>query len=64
MIMKIIWVTWTILLLNIALAFGCSASKEPILPKGELTPQQIEEVRTEDQAIEDEESQGSNRKRK
>ena len=55
---------WLLLTITLFFGFGCSGSTAPIMPKGELTPQQIEEVRTEDKAIEDEESQGSNRKRK
>jgi hypothetical protein len=34
------------------------------IPKDELTAEQIEKIRAEDKAIEDEESQGSNKKKK
>ena len=43
---------------------GCSGSTEIIIPKDELTAEQIEKVKAEDQAVEDEESQGSNKNRK
>ena len=48
----------TILAVGIAVV-GCSNSSAPIMPKGELTPEQLEKIRKEDRAIEQEESQGS-----
>jgi hypothetical protein len=41
---------------------GCSSSSGPILPSGELTAEQLEKIKAEDRAIEDEESQGSVKK--
>ena len=41
---------------------GCSSSTAPILPSGELTPEQLEKIKAEDRAVEDEESQGSIKK--
>jgi hypothetical protein len=38
---------------------GCSSPTGPILPSGELTPEQLEKIKAEDRAIEDAESQGS-----
>jgi len=38
---------------------GCSSSNAPIMPKGDLTPEQLEKIKQEDRAIEQEESQGS-----
>lgn len=38
---------------------GCSSATGPILPSGELTPEQLEKIKAEDRAIEDAESQGS-----
>lgn len=38
---------------------GCTSSTGPILPSGELTPEQLEKIKAEDRAIEDAESQGS-----
>ncbi|MCE2801124.1 MAG: hypothetical protein LW724_16435 [Planctomycetaceae bacterium] len=52
------------LLTALCLAIGCSGSTEIIIPKDELTAEQIEKIRAEDKAIEDEESQGSNKKKK
>lgn len=49
----------SIALLTIITVVGCSGSSEPILPKGELTPEQIEKVRQEDRKVEDEESAGT-----
>jgi hypothetical protein len=47
-----------IITLSVLLA-GCSNGGAPILPKGELTPEQLEKIKKEDRAIEQEESQGS-----
>jgi hypothetical protein len=49
----------SLVLLTIITVAGCSGSSEPILPKGELTPEQIEKVKQEDRKIEDEESGGT-----
>ncbi len=38
---------------------GCSSNTGPILPQGELTPEQLEKIKQEDRNIESEESQGS-----
>ncbi|MFM8573048.1 MAG: hypothetical protein ACKOAU_15750 [Pirellula sp.] len=38
---------------------GCTSSTGPVLPKGELTAEQLEKIKKEDRAIEQEESQGS-----
>lgn len=46
-------------LLSILACAGCSTNTGPILPKGELTPEQIEKVKQEDRNIEDEESRGT-----
>jgi hypothetical protein len=43
-------------------SLGCSSSSGPILPSGELTPEQLEKIKAEDRAVEDEESQGSIKK--
>lgn len=43
-------------------SLGCSSSSGPILPSGELTAEQLEKIKAEDRAIEDEESQGSVKK--
>ena len=47
------------LLLAILVIPGCSANTGPILPQGELTPEQLEKIRKEDRNVENEESQGS-----
>jgi len=41
---------------------GCSSSNAPIMPKEDLTPEQLEKIKKEDRAIEQEESQGSIKK--
>jgi hypothetical protein len=38
---------------------GCSRATGPVLPQGELTQEQLEKIKAEDRAIENEESQGS-----
>ncbi len=43
-------------------SLGCSSSTGPILPSGELTAEQLEKIKAEDRAVEDEESQGSIKK--
>jgi predicted small lipoprotein YifL len=47
---------------TLALIYGCGGSGEIIVPSGELTPEQQAKVKAEDQQVEDEESQGSNKK--
>ncbi len=54
--------TVSLLLLTMIGFVGCSSETGPILPKGELTPEQIEKVKQEDRNIESEESQGSSKK--
>ena len=49
-------------LIGLAFGFslvGCSNSSGPILPKDALTAEQLEKIKKEDRAIENEESQGS-----
>lgn len=48
-----------LVLLSVIATVGCSGNTGPILPKGELTPEQIEKIKQEDRSIENEESQGS-----
>ena len=52
----------SLLVLTIIGFVGCSSNTGPILPQGELTPEQIEKVKQEDRNIESEESQGSSKK--
>lgn len=49
----------TLIMALVLLISGCSNGGAPIMPKGELTPEQLEKIRKEDRAIEQEESQGS-----
>jgi hypothetical protein len=54
-----------LVLIGLAFGFslvGCSNSSGPILPKDALTAEQLEKIKQEDRAIEDEESQGSIKK--
>jgi predicted small lipoprotein YifL len=51
-----------LVLIGLAFGFslvGCSNSSGPILPKDALTAEQLEKIKKEDRAIENEESQGS-----
>ena len=53
---------WFLVLIGLAFGFalvGCSNSSGPILPKDALTAEQLEKIKKEDRAIENEESQGS-----
>lgn len=43
---------------------GCGGSNEAIIPTTELTEEQKAAVKAEDDAVADEESQGSNKKKK
>jgi len=43
---------------------GCGGSNEAIMPTTPLTDEQKAAIKAEDAAIEDEESQGSNKKKK
>jgi hypothetical protein len=52
------------LLLGLSVLLGCGDSGKTILPEGELTPEQVEKLKAEDAAIEDEESQGKRPKPK
>lgn len=61
---RTIMTTTKSLLLSLALVSllsfaGCSRATGPILPQGELTQEQLEKIKAEDRAIENEESQGS-----
>jgi len=53
---------WFLVLIGLAFGFsliGCSNASGPVLPKDALTPEQLEKIKKEDRAIENEESQGS-----
>jgi hypothetical protein len=53
---------WFLVLIGLSFGFslvGCSNASGPILPKDALTPEQLEKIKKEDRAIENEESQGS-----
>jgi hypothetical protein len=43
---------------------GCGGSSEAIIPTNELTEEQKAAIKAEDDAVADEESQGSNKKKK
>jgi hypothetical protein len=53
-----------VLLVLVFKAVGCGGSNEAIIPTTPLTDEQKAAVKAEDQAVEDEESQGSNKKKK
>ncbi|MCY2999312.1 MAG: hypothetical protein NT168_14500 [Planctomycetota bacterium] len=53
---------WFLVLIGLAFSFslvGCSNAGGPVLPKDALTAEQLEKIKKEDRAIENEESQGS-----
>jgi hypothetical protein len=53
---------WFLVLIGLAFGIsliGCSNATGPVLPKDALTPEQLEKIKKEDRAIENEESQGS-----
>ena len=54
----------TVLVVLVLKGIGCGGSNEAIIPTTELTDEQKAAVKAEDAAIEDEESQGSNKKKK
>lgn len=54
----------TVLLVLVIKSVGCGGSNEAIMPTTPLTDEQKAAVKAEDAAIEDEESQGSNKKKK
>jgi hypothetical protein len=53
-----------VLLALVLKSVGCGGSNEAIIPTTPLTDEQKAAVKAEDQAVEDEESQGSNKKKK
>ena len=54
----------TVLVILVLKGIGCGGSNEAIMPTTPLTDEQKAAVKAEDAAIEDEESQGSNKKKK
>ncbi|MBL8872759.1 MAG: hypothetical protein JNK90_23470 [Planctomycetaceae bacterium] len=53
-----------VLVILVLKGIGCGGSNEAIMPTTPLTDEQKAAVKAEDAAIEDEESQGSNKKKK
>jgi hypothetical protein len=50
--------------LGCSILIGCGGSGNAVLPEGNLTPEQLEKMKAEDAAVENEESQGKLPKRK